>query len=123
MSALRLSSGLWQCHQDARASGMMPPAPATATEKGRELCKAALEQARAISRRATRPADERAHLAGLTSWRDTPHEYRRMLAVLASLPQSVADKTDRELTESEKALLRVAAKRISEGVRGLAASL
>ncbi len=123
MDELRSSHGLWQCHLDARASGAMPPAPAQATETGRQLCKAALEHARSLSRKATRPAHDREHLIGLTSWRDTPHEYRRMLAVMASLPPSTADKTDRELTENEKAMLRAAAKRVSEAVRGLAASL
>lgn len=123
MDALRYSYGSWQCHLDARASGAMPSLPTPATDKGRQLSKAVLEQARSLSRKNTRAAEGREYLIGLTSWRDTPYEYRRMLAIMASLPPSLADRSDRELTENEKALLRVAAKRVSEGIRGLAASL
>lgn len=121
------SLGFWQCHLDARASGVMPADPAPATDTGRKACAALLEQARAMSRKASAPAlasmQERARFTGLTSWTDTPREYRRMLAVMASLPPSLADKSDRDLSENEKALLRAAAKRISQGISGLAASL
>lgn len=123
MTALASSSVLWQSHLDAHATGMMPPAAAPATDKGRAACKAVLEQVRAMSAKTVRPAQNREQFIGLTSWRDTNYEYRRMLAVLASLPPSVADKTDRDLTETEKTMLRAAAKRISEGISGLAASL
>nr|GFD60135.1 hypothetical protein [Tanacetum cinerariifolium] len=47
-------------------------------------------------------------------WRDTSYEYRRMLAVMATLSPSVADKIDRDLSETEKTMLRAAAKRVSE---------
>lgn len=123
MTTLAASSVLWQSHLDARATGAMPPPPSSATDKGRAMCKAVLEQARAMSSRTASTPQNRAQFIGLTSWRDTSYEYRRMLAVMASLPPSVADKTDRDLSETEKTMLRAAAKRVSEGISGLAASL
>lgn len=123
MHALQQSSRLWQSHLDARDAGMMPPPPAPTTDTGREMSKRVLEQARAMSARLSRPAASRQPVASLTSWKDTPYEHRRMLAFMAQLPLSVADKSDRELTEPEKAILRAAAQRVAQGISGLAASL
>lgn len=114
---------LWQCHLDARAAGSMPPPPAPVTQSGRAMAKAALEQARAMTSKTARATEDRKGVTALTSWRDTPYDSRRVVAMLAGLPPSVADKTDRQLSETEKAMLRSAARRLSDGITGLAKSL
>lgn len=116
--------GFWQCHLDAHAQGSMPAPAAPVTDRGRALARAALDEIRNTTKRgaAVRTAD-REQFIGLTSWRETPPEYRRVLASLASLSADVAEKADRELTENEKTLLRAAARRLSDGIRNLAGSL
>lgn len=121
----RRASGLWQSHLSAVDLGTMPAPAAPATDTGRQLAKMAVAAARAscapARTAATDPAREK--LAGLTCWRETSPEHRRVLVMLANLPRETTDKSDRDLTESEKVLLRAAARRLAEGISGLAASL
>lgn len=47
-------------------------------------------------------------------WRDTPEAFRRLIARSAGLPLDVVAKLDRDLTETEKAMIRNAAARLKE---------
>jgi hypothetical protein len=49
-------------------------------------------------------------LHGITCWRDTPEIFRKHIARLAGLNLDVAAKMDRDLSETEKAMLRSAAR-------------
>jgi hypothetical protein len=47
-------------------------------------------------------------------WHDVPDLYRKMIAHAAGLQREVVDKLDRDLTEQEKAALRIAARTLTE---------
>lgn len=47
-------------------------------------------------------------------WRDTPESFRRLVARSAGLELAVVDKLDRELSEAEKAAIRLAARRLRD---------
>jgi len=53
--------------------------------------------------------DGRRALASITCWKDIPQLYRKVLARVAGLSADVVEKMDRDLTETEKAMLRSAA--------------
>jgi hypothetical protein len=115
-----------QSHVDARQLGTMPPAPVQRTDTQRQLGRQVLSSAVEACRAATRSAQQRTTRApsmALTCWRETPRNHRRILARLAGLSFDVADKSDRDLTEDEKAQLRAAARELLDGIGGLAASL
>lgn len=117
-----------QSHVDARVLGSYPAAASRPTENGRAAARAAVSAARAASKKFTTvsPAPdntERQKFIGLTSWSGTPEKYRKILAQLASLPSDTAHKSDRELTENEKVLLRAAVKDLLFGIGALAGSI
>jgi len=70
-----------------------------------------LAEARAIiARKKPLPVDDgRRAFASITCWKDIPQLYRRVLARVAGLSADVVEKMDRDLTETEKAMLRSAA--------------
>lgn len=51
-------------------------------------------------------------------WRATPELYRRIIVRCAGLPADVVGKIDRDLTESEKALLRAAIRDLQVSLPG-----
>jgi hypothetical protein len=95
---------LW--HESQRPA-KLPVVPA-ATDTGRQ----ALAKIRALcpSKITSRDDCGRVALRNSVCWHDTPELYRKHLARLAGLPLDVAAKLDRDLTESEKSLLRAAAR-------------
>jgi hypothetical protein len=60
-------------------------------------------------------------LRGITCWRDTPEIFRKHIARLAGLNLDVAAKMDRDLSETEKAMLRSAARDMQRVTAGLVA--
>lgn len=115
-----------QYHIDARTLGVFPPAPSAPTEAGRVMAAEALRIARQGSAKFVTPAPtlhDKQRNIGSTSWSDTPVKHRRIIAHLACLPSDISNRLDRELTESEKTLLRAAARDLYEGINGLSASL
>lgn len=74
-----------------------------------ESARQQLARVLAVCRRpAARPHAQNA-FKSFSSWHDTPELYRRMVAHAAGLGRDVVDKVDRDLTEQEKAMLRIAA--------------
>lgn len=59
----------------------------------------------------------------LASWSQTPELYRRMIARVAGLSIDVVKKIDRDLTESEKVMLRAASSDLREWSSRLAGAL
>jgi hypothetical protein len=82
------------------------------------LCRQSIESALAIlkERRAASSTSEAARkTSGLSScWRETPESFRKLIVRSAGLPADVVGKLDRDLTETEKAMIRAAAKRLKE---------
>lgn len=54
--------------------------------------------------------EDREALKGISCWKDTPERYRKHIARLAGLSLDVAAKMDRDLSESEKSMIRSAAR-------------
>ncbi|HYD61939.1 MAG TPA: hypothetical protein VEC35_16355 [Noviherbaspirillum sp.] len=108
-----------QWHESQRPA-KLPPPPTPATEAGRKACAALIAKCRA---KAPTPQMRRSQFIGLTSWHDTPRDYRRVVAHLAGLPETVIDKYDRNLSENEKCLLRTAARNLRDQVAALAGSI
>jgi hypothetical protein len=78
------------------------------TAAGRE-CLAGVRQ---LIRQPTKPPTPSKIAAA--AWRSTPEPFRRLVARAAGLSLDVVKKQDRELTETEKALIRAAAQRLRE---------
>jgi hypothetical protein len=55
------------------------------------------------------PGAARKSFSSITCWKDTPQLYRKVMARVAGLSADVVEKIDRDLTETEKAMLRAAA--------------
>ena len=94
-----------QNHESFRPA-VIPTVPVINVEQAR--CK--LAQAKALIK-CEKPAikdDSRKQLIGITCWHNTPELYRRMVTHAAGLERSVVEKLDRDLTESEKVMLRSA---------------
>lgn len=92
----------------------MPPPPAQKTSVG-------IEYLKSLKERATVPVAARSlrRPVNLTCWKDTPQLYRRMLATAAGLSADVVNKNDRDLTETEKVMLRSAATDLRDHLNGL----
>jgi len=115
-----------QYHVDARQLGTFPVAPTEATATGKQMAAEAVRMAREASAKFAPTATNlrnKQRLAHHTSWCDTPMKHRRIIAHLACLPSDISEKSDRDLTENEKTLLRAAARDLYEGISGLSASL
>jgi hypothetical protein len=117
-----------QYHVDARKLGHLSDEPVPeATAAGRAMAAEAVRAARQASAKFEPAAGINSRNSQLTigrrSWHETPVKYRRIICHLACLPSDVADKMDRDLTESEKVLLRAAARDLYDGIRGTAEAL
>jgi hypothetical protein len=89
-----------------------PAAPAPLpdfSESNRERVKAVLS----ICRRQG-PKTARQDVKPARSWSETPEPFKRLVARAAGLSQDVVGKVDRDLSETEKALIRLAAARLKE---------
>lgn len=82
-----------------------------ATDIARAHISAALATLKKRSAPAKTPAGARKTCG---CWRETPEPFRKLVARSAGLPLDVADKFDRDLTETEKAMIRAAAGRLKE---------
>lgn len=98
----------------SHAPANLPPAPCGKTPLGMEYLQS-LRQ-RSVSPVVATPARRPVNL---TCWKDTPQLYRRMLATAAGLSADVVNKIDRDLTETEKVMLRSAATDLRDHLNGL----
>jgi hypothetical protein len=86
-----------------------PPALPEITDTGRQHLQAALSMCQRQGPKSARP-----EVKPLTCWKETPEPFRRLVARSAGLPLDVVHKIDRELSETEKAMIRAAAARLKE---------
>lgn len=91
------------------------------TDFGQQQLAQALALAAPRKRATAGDAAGRRQYAGLTCWRDTPELFRRVIVRLADLPAEVASKFDKDLTETEKAMLRAAIRDVRQVTAALAA--
>lgn len=82
----------------------------------RQSIRAALEICHSWEKKRSEASKEsdasRKAFAGVSCWADAPLLHRKCLVRLAGLDQFVVHKSDKELSESEKALLRATAKNL-----------
>lgn len=76
-----------------------------ATEQGKRESERALQAARDMCAKAKSTSRKPVML---TCWKDTPQLYRRMVVAAAGLSADVANKIDRDLSETEKVMIRSA---------------
>jgi hypothetical protein len=88
----------------SHAPASMPPPPAQRTSVGIEY----LESLKKQSASAPKMPREMRKPVNITCWKDTPQLYRKLIARVAGLSADVVEKKDRDLTETEKAMLRSA---------------
>ncbi len=81
------------------------PAPAGPTEAGRQALAALRSQLHAEKSDA---APRSAAQVVRASWREMPQLYRRMVVAAAGLHEGVVNKPERELSETEKVMMRSA---------------
>lgn len=78
------------------------------TEQGKRESERALQMARDMCAAAKTTARATRKPVMLTCWKDTPQLYRRMVVAAAGLSADVANKIDRDLSETEKVMIRSA---------------
>lgn len=83
--------------------GQLPPLPCGKTSVGLEY----LKSLRSVASAPKMPQAHRKPVM-LTCWKDTPQLYRRMVVAAAGLSAEVVNKIDRDLSESEKVMIRSA---------------
>ncbi|GGI16919.1 hypothetical protein [Oxalicibacterium faecigallinarum] len=99
----------------SHAPANLPAAPTGKTPIGEKYLES-------LRQRPTAPVAARSvrrDLVSLTCWKDTPQLYRKMIARVAGLSGDVVEKRDRDLTETEKAMLRSAIADMRQCFQGL----
>ncbi|MES2027370.1 MAG: hypothetical protein V4448_17625 [Pseudomonadota bacterium] len=84
--------------------GQLPPLPSGKTSVGVEY----LAQIKAQSAKTNPVKRDLRRPVMLTCWKDTPQLYRRMVVAAAGLSADVVNKIDRDLSETEKVMIRAA---------------
>lgn len=87
----------------SHAAASLPPPPTSKTPLG-------LKYLESLRQRSASPVDAKPtrRPVNITCWKDTPQLYRRMVVAAAGLSADVANKIDRDLSETEKVMLRSA---------------
>ncbi len=94
-------------HQSHQPAVIPALSPVTDREAGNRALQALKGQLR-------RPVSAPERQPAYFSWSNTPEAFRRLVARAALLGPEVVDKLDRDLSESEKAAIREAARRLRE---------
>jgi hypothetical protein len=67
-----------------------------------------------VKQRSAAPKRPEAARKASSGWRDAPEPFRKLIARSAGLPLGVVAKMDRDLSETEKSMIRNAAARLKE---------